>query len=41
MASPTQPSKIKPLLIALGVIAIAFVVITQAPDFVRALSNAQ
>jgi hypothetical protein len=40
MALPTEPAqKIKPLLIALGVIGAIIVLITQAPTFVRYLSS--
>jgi len=40
MALPNDPSqKIKPLLIALGVIGAIILVITQAPSFVRYLSS--
>lgn len=39
MALPTDPSqKIKPLLIALGVIGVIVLIITQAPSIVRYLS---
>lgn len=38
MALPSQPSKIKPLLIALGVIALILFMIVGAPNFVRSLS---
>ncbi len=38
-ASSQSAQKIKPLLIALGVIGVIILVITQAPTFVRYLSN--
>ncbi|KAF2990849.1 hypothetical protein MJC1_01947 [Methylocystis sp. MJC1] len=38
MSLPNQPSKMKPLFIALGVIALIVALITQAPHLVRALS---
>ncbi|MBL1258294.1 MULTISPECIES: hypothetical protein [Methylocystis] len=38
MSLPNQPSKMKPLFIALGVIALIVALITQAPSIVRALS---
>lgn len=39
MASATQPSKVKPLLIAIGVIAAIVFVIVSAPNFVRSLGG--
>lgn len=39
MSLPNQPSKVKPLLIALGVIAAIVFVIVGAPQFVRSLSG--
>jgi hypothetical protein len=40
MSLPSQSSqKMKPLFIALGVIALIVALITQAPSFVRMLSN--
>ncbi len=40
MSLPSQSSqKMKPLFIALGVIALIIGIITQAPTFVRMLSN--
>jgi hypothetical protein len=40
MALPSQAQqKTKPLIIAIGVIALIVVVITQAPEFVRSLST--
>jgi hypothetical protein len=40
MALPSQAQqKTKPLLIAIGVIALIVVVVTQAPDIVRTLSS--
>lgn len=40
MSLPTQPAqKIKPLLIALGVIGAIILLITQAPSAVRYLSS--
>lgn len=40
MSLPSQSSqKMKPLFIALGVIALIIAIITQAPSFVRMMSN--
>lgn len=39
MSLPNQPSKLKPLFIAIGVIAVIIFVIVGAPHFVRSLSG--
>lgn len=39
MSLPNQPSKIKPLLIALGVIGAIVFIVVGAPQFVRSLSG--